>query len=60
MKMWNEFDYQSQVEVMDIIDLLTRNKVPLHLRECLAAAISELEVWANTPCTVIEEDDTSH
>ena len=57
MKMWNEFDYQSQVEVMDLIDLLTRNKTPQHLKECLAAAIFELEIWSNTPCTTIETDE---
>ncbi len=56
MKMWNEFDYTEQMDVLDFIDQF-KKKAPAHLREAIAAAVTELNMWANTPCLVIELDE---
>jgi hypothetical protein len=55
MKQWNDFEYVKQQQVMDLMEGLF-DKCPAKLKECLEAAINELEIWANSPIDKTEED----
>ncbi len=56
---WNELEYSLQVKVMDrIVDLL-KDEEDDEMQDGLIAAIHELEVWSNTPCQIVGEDDST-
>jgi hypothetical protein len=55
MNQWNDFDYEDQEEVLTLMETLLP-KCPKHLKECLLAAIAELEIWANSPIQQMEPD----
>lgn len=55
---WNELDYELQVKVIDrIVDLL-KVEDDDDMQDGLIAAVHELEVWSNTPCTVMDNSNT--
>jgi hypothetical protein len=53
---WNNLSYSLQCKVIDrIVDLL-KDEENDHMIDGIMAAVHELEVWSNSPCTVIETD----
>lgn len=55
---WNEFDYETQQEVIDRIgDLMLKQKDD-HLQFALAAAMVELDMWSNSPCPTMIGNET--
>ena len=53
--LWNELNYDLQQKVIDrIVDLL-KDEENDAMQDGLIAAVHELEVWSNTPCTIIGE-----
>lgn len=61
MKLWNEIDYDTQKRVMDLIEELLLKRTDEDLQDGMAAALSELEIWSNSPCQIVEDpnDPTS-
>lgn len=54
---WNELDYSLQRRVIDrIVDLLKDEEVG-EMQDGIIAAVHELEIWSNTPCEIIGDDD---
>ncbi len=52
---WNELDYELQRKVIDrIVDLL-KDEEDSSMQDGIMAAVHELEIWSNTPCTVLED-----
>jgi hypothetical protein len=52
---WNELDYSLQQKVIDrIVDILKDENDSL-MQDGIMAAVHELEIWSNTPCTIDEE-----
>ncbi len=55
--LWNELDYDLQVKVIDrIVDLL-KDEEDGAMQDGIMAAVHELEVWSNTPCTIMDGQD---
>lgn len=53
---WNELPYHLQSKVIDrIVDCL-KDEEDDAMQDGLIAAVHELEVWSNSPCTVVEKD----
>ena len=46
---WNEFDYEMQMKILDRIGDLILQEKDEAMQFGLAAAITELEVWSNSP-----------
>lgn len=59
MILWNELSYETQIKVMDLMELLLLEQSDIELQDGLAAAISELEIWSNSPCEVIDGENES-
>jgi hypothetical protein len=60
MIMWNHLDYPTQVRAIDLISKLIEEQMDSTMRIAIAAAVTELEIWSNTPCalpTPIEAED---
>lgn len=53
---WNELDYEMQMKVIERISSLLNKEKNKEVREALIAAIHELEIWSNSPCTELEEN----
>ena len=53
---WNDLSYQMQMKVLDRIGDLIFEEKDEAMQFAIAAAIVELEIWANSPCTIIGED----
>lgn len=53
MIMWNHLDYFTQVKAIDLISELIEQQMDQTMRTALAAAVTELEIWSNTPCEVV-------
>jgi len=49
MIMWNHLQYSDQVKAMNLIADLIEQQSDTMMRTALAAAITELEIWSNTP-----------
>ena len=57
---WNELDYDLQQKVIDrVVDLL-QDEEDGTMVDGIMAAVHELEIWSNTPCTVTEEPTVAH
>jgi len=54
--LWNELSYEMQMRVLDRISDLISGEKDEELQFAIAAAVVELEVWSNTPCTIVEEE----
>lgn len=53
--LWNELNYELQQKVIDrIVDLL-KDEENDAMQDGIIAAVHELEVWSNSPCTIIGE-----
>jgi len=53
--LWNHLKYNLQQKVIDrIVDLL-KDEEDDAMVDGIIAAVHELEVWSNSPCTVIDE-----
>ena len=52
MIMWNHLDYPTQVRAIDLISKLIEEQMDGAMRTAIAAAVAELEIWSNTPCTM--------
>ena len=51
---WNNLSYDLQCKVIDrIVDLL-KDEENDAMVDGIIAAVHELEVWSNSPCTVVE------
>lgn len=51
---WNELPYHIQSRVIDrIVDLLKDEEDDV-MQDGIIAAVHELEVWSNSPCTVVD------
>ncbi len=57
MKLWNELSYETQLEIMDLIENLLLEQPDIELQEGLLAALKELAIWSNSPCEVIDSED---
>jgi hypothetical protein len=61
MIMWNHLDYPTQVRAIDLISKLIEEQMDSSMRTAIAAAVSELEIWSNTPCAtpapIVSEDE---
>jgi hypothetical protein len=53
MIMWNHLDYPTQVRAIDLISKLIEEQMDDSMRTAIAAAVTELEIWSNTPCTIL-------
>jgi hypothetical protein len=54
---WNELDYEMQMRILDRIgDIILEEDDDEEMQFGIAAAITELEVWSNSPCVVIEAE----
>jgi hypothetical protein len=51
---WNELDWDTQMIIVDRISSLLSEDDEMNVG--IIAAISELEIWSNSPCTVMEAD----
>jgi len=49
---WNELEYEVQMKVMDRIGDLIFQTEDEQMQFAIAAAITELEVWSNSPIIV--------
>lgn len=56
MFLWNEISYDKQQKVLDLIEDLLLRQTDEEMQYGLAAALSELEIWSNTPCTITDDD----
>jgi hypothetical protein len=55
--LWNHLSYDLQCRVIDrIVDLL-KDEESEEMVDGLMAAVHELEVWSNSPCTIVEADE---
>lgn len=53
MVMWNHLQYIDQMRAMNKIAELIENQTDETIRVALAAALTELEIWSNTPLSVV-------
>jgi hypothetical protein len=51
---WNDFDYETQLLVIDRLASLMLKEKDDHVQFAMAAAIVELEMWSNSPCLEFE------
>lgn len=52
---WNKLNYGLRQKVIDRIVTLLESEEDSDMQDGLIAAVHELEVWSNSPCTVIGE-----
>jgi hypothetical protein len=61
MIMWNHLDYPTQVQAIELISRLIEEQMDHTMRVAIAAAVTELEIWSNTPCAmpapIVSEDE---
>lgn len=57
MLLWNEIDYKLQVKVLELIEDTLLKQTDIALQDGLVAAMNELELWDNSPCSGWEEPD---
>lgn len=57
MMNWNNFDYETQRKILDMLEDLLLKQTDFTIQEAMVAAILELEAWSNRPCPVQDEDD---
>ena len=55
MLQWNELSFELQMQVLDKFEELLQNETDNDMRIAMAAGITELEIWSNTPCKIIED-----
>jgi hypothetical protein len=55
MLLWNELTYELQMQVLDKFEDLLQKETDNDVRLAIAAGITELEIWSNTPCKIIED-----
>lgn len=53
MVMWSHLQYIDQIKVMNKIAELIESQTDETMRVGLAAALTELEIWSNTPLEVV-------
>jgi hypothetical protein len=53
MIMWNHLDYLTQVKAIDLISELIEQQLDQAIKTAIAAAVTELEIWSNTPCEIV-------
>ena len=53
MVMWNHLQYIDQMRAMSKIAELMETQTDETMRVALAAALTELEIWSNTPLSVV-------
>lgn len=54
MPLWNEINYETQMKIMSLIEDLLLKQTNESIQDGMVAAITELEIWSNSPCEVIE------
>lgn len=57
MMQWNNFDYQTQKKILDMLEDLLLKQTDIDIQEAMVAAILELEAWSNRPCPVQDADE---
>ncbi len=58
--LWNHLSYDLQSKVIDrIVDLL-KDEENDAMVDGIIAAVHELEVWSNSPCTVVETNGQTY
>ena len=55
MLQWNELSFELQMQVLDKFEELLQQEPDNDMRIAMAAGITELEIWSNTPCKIIED-----
>jgi len=57
---WNELEYSLQQKVIDrIVDLL-KDEESGEMQDGIIAAVHELEIWSNTPCQIVGDDNDDY
>lgn len=51
---WNELEYSFQMKVIDRIASLLKEEDEMSYG--IIAAIHELEIWSNSPCSILEDE----
>lgn len=49
MKLWNDFDCESQIKAMNLIEDLLLNQTDNNMQEAIIAALEELKYWSAIP-----------
>ena len=57
MTMWNELDYETQKRVMDLVEDLLLKQTDITMQDGLAAALTELEIWSNSPIRIVKDEN---
>ena len=52
---WNELDYSVQQKVMGLIEELLLKQTDIEIQDGMVAALTELEVWSNSPCLTTDD-----
>lgn len=52
---WNELSWETQMKVLDKIEEILLKETDVPMQDAIVAAISELEVWSNSPCKISED-----
>ena len=56
---WNELSWETQMKVLDKIEEILLKETDVPMQDAIVAAISELEVWSNSPCKISEDFEGS-
>jgi len=51
---WNELEYSFQMKIIDRIASLLKEEDEMNCG--IIAAIHELEIWSNSPCSILEDE----
>lgn len=55
MKMWTDLSYEFQQQVLDKIENFLLKETDPDMQEGIIAAMTELEIWSNTPCKIYDK-----
>lgn len=52
---WNDLTWEEQKQILDKIEDLLLQQTDEKVQDAMVAAISELEIWSNRECKILQE-----
>jgi hypothetical protein len=60
MIQWNELTFEQQQKILACIEDLLLRQTDIDMQDGLVAAMTELETWSHSPCSIQDTDEFGH